>query len=188
MELVLRREIIVNKSLCRITGALIFIIMTALGAFVRIPLPFTPVPITLQTFFVLLSGLFLGSSLGASSQIGYIFLGVAGLPIFTAAGSGLLYLAGPTTGYLIGFILAAFFTGTFIKNARNSFFGAFCVICAADFILLFSGVIWLKLIFGYSFGKLLLIGMAPFIPGDLIKALAAAFIYLKLKNRIKEVF
>ena len=78
MEAILRKEILVNKTISRIIGLLTFIILTSLGAFVRLPLPFTPVPITLQTFFVLLSGAFLGSRLGISAQLGYILLGIFG--------------------------------------------------------------------------------------------------------------
>lgn len=188
MEVILRREIIVNKTAVRVIGVATFIVLTSLGAFVRIPLPFTPVPITLQTFFVLLSGALLGSRLGLSTQLGYILLGVLGLPVFTGAGSGLFYLSGPTGGYLLGFVLASFFVGRFIKYSQNSFFYTFSLLCLGDLILLCSGVIWLKVLFGYSLTKLLFMGFIPFIPGDLFKALAASFLYLKLKTRLKEVF
>jgi len=187
MQAVLTKEVVSNKAVCRVFGVIVFVLLTALGAFVRIPLPFTPVPITLQTFFVLLSGLFLGAQLGAVSQLSYIFLGVLGLPIFTGAGSGLVYLFGPTTGYLIGFVLAVFLIGKFIKYSRNNFFLTFSFLCCADFILLASGVIWLKIIFGYPLAKLLLIGFIPFVPGDLLKAFVAASLYLKLKDRLKEI-
>ncbi len=188
MEAILKKEIISNKTLCRVLGVLTFIILTAQGAFVRIPLPFTPVPITLQTFFVLLSGVLLGSHLGALSQLSYIFLGALGLPIFTGAGSGLSYLFGPTGGYLFGFVLASLWLGKFIKYSRDNLFAAFAILCIADLIILSSGIVWLKFIFGYSFTKLLLIGFIPFIPGDLLKALAATFLYLRLKSRVKEIF
>jgi biotin transport system substrate-specific component len=188
MEAVFKKEIIINKTLCRITGIAVFVILTGLGAFVRIPLPFTPVPITLQTFFVLLSGAFLGSGLGATAQASYVLLGLSGLPVFTGAGSGLLYLFGPTAGYLFGFVLASFLAGRLIKYGQNNLFLTFVIFCVADFILLSSGVIWLKFLLGYPFVKLLSIGFIPFIPGDLLKALTAAVLYLKLKSRIKEIF
>ena len=188
MEAILRRELVTNKTLCRIFGVLVFVILTALGAFVRIPLPFSPVPLTLQTFFVLLSGVCLGGPLGATSQLSYVFLGVLGLPIFANAGSGLLYLFGPTGGYLFGFVLASFLVGRFIKYNRDNFFLTLCIFCIADLILLSCGVIWLKFLFGYSLTKLLFIGFIPFIPGDLLKAWGATLLYLKLKSRLKEVF
>jgi biotin transport system substrate-specific component len=188
METILRKEIITNKILCRAFGVLIFVTFTALGAFVRIPLPFTPVPITLQTFFVLLSGLFLGAGLGAAAQLSYLFFGFIGVTLFTGAGSGLLYLSGPTGGYLFGFVLASLFIGRFVRYSRNNIFLTFAVVFIADIILLASGVIWLKAIFGYSFKKLMLIGFIPFIPGDILKAAAATLIFSKFKSRIKEVF
>jgi len=186
MEAVFKKEIITDKTLCRIIGVVTFIVLTILGAFVRIPLPFTPVPITLQTFFVLLSGAFLGSGLGASTQASYILLGLLGLPIFTGAGSGLLYFFGPTGGYLLGFILASFLVGRFIKYGQDNLFLTFVLLCLADLILLSSGVIWLKFLFGYPFRKLMFIGFIPFLPGDFLKAYIAAFLYLRLKSRIKE--
>jgi biotin transport system substrate-specific component len=187
METVLNKEIIFNRALTRFLGVLIFVIFTSLGAFVRIPLPFSPVPLTLQTFFVLLSGAFLGSGLGAVTQLSYIFLGLVGIPIFSGAGSGLLYFFGPTGGYLLGFILAALFIGRFIKYAGNNLLYTLAVFCLGDLMLLASGVIWLKVIFGYSWDKLWLIGFLPFLAGDLVKAVFASLIYLKLKSRPKEI-
>jgi len=188
MEAILRREIIIDKTMCRVIGVTVFVILTALGAFVRIPLPFSPVPITLQTFFVLLSGAFLSSRLGTLSQFSYIILGVAGLPCFAGAGSGIFYILGPTGGYLIGFILASFLLGNFIKLSKNNATSVFLSFCMADFVLLISGVLWLKVIFGYNFGRLMFIGFFPFVIGDLIKIAAATAIYLKLQSRIKEIF
>lgn len=186
-ELILKKEIIVNKTLCRFLGVCVFLILTSLGAFVRIPLPFTPVPITLQTLFVLLCGAFLGNNLGAFVQLSYIFLGVSGLNIFTGAGSGLLYLLGPTGGYLLGFILASFLIGRFIKSS-NSLFFTFGLFCLGDAVLLFCGTLWLKFLLGYNLAKALFMGFLPFIPGDLLKIAAATAIYSRLKLRLKEIF
>lgn len=188
MEAILSKEIITNRTLCRATGVAVFIILTSLGAFVRIPLPFTPVPITLQTFFVLLSGAFLGSSLGGITQLSYVFLGVFGLPIFTGAGSGLFYCLGPTGGYLAGFILAALFLGRFIKYGQNRLLFTLGIFFLADLILLACGTIWLKFLFGYPLKKLLFIGFIPFLFGDLLKAFFAACLYLKLKPRLRQIF
>jgi len=187
MEAILKKEIVVNKVAARIIGVITFVVLTSLGAFVRIPLPFTPVPITLQTFFVLLSGLFLGS-LGAISQVIYVLLGIAGFPIFSGAGSGLIYLSGPTAGYIFGFIFATLFLGRFIKLAKVNLLSIFGILCLADLIILFCGTLWLKLIFGLSFKKLLFIGLIPFLPGDLLKALVATTLYLRLRPRLKELF
>lgn len=187
-EIVLKKEIIVNKTLCRLIGVSVFVILTSLGAFVRIPLRFSPVPITLQTLFVLLSAASLGKNLGVLTQLSYIALGISGLPIFAGAGCGLLYLFGPTGGYLLGFVLASFFIGRFIKYAQDNFFYIFAILCLGDFIILSCGVVWLKIILRYPLLKLLYIGFAPFIIGDLLKAFVASVIYLKLKKRTEEIF
>jgi len=187
MEAILNREIIVSRTACRVFTAVIFIVLTALGAFVRIPLPFTPVPLTLQTFFVLLSGAFLGKKLGALTQLSYISLGVAGLPIFTSVGSGLLYLSGPTGGYLAGFVLAALFTGRCVERARGSFLATLAVFCLADLVLLACGALWLKAILGVSLKQALLLGFIPFLAGDLLKALAACVIYRRLEPRLRQI-
>jgi biotin transport system substrate-specific component len=188
MEAILRREVVASKTISRVIGIITFIILTCLGAFVRIPLPFTPVPITLQTFFVLSSGAFLGGRLGLAAQLSYVLLGISGLPIFTGGASGLFYLFGPTGGYLFGFVLASFFVGRFIKYTKNSLLQTFALLCLGDFIILASGVIWLKVILGYPLTRLMWMGFIPFLPGDLFKVGTAAVIYCKLQLRLKEIF
>jgi len=187
MEGILIKELIISKKLSRAIAVVTFIILTSLGGFVRIPLPFTPVPITLQTFFVLLGAACLGGSLGSLSQLGYLILGIFGLPIFSGAGSGLLYLCGPTGGYLFGFVLASLFVGRFIRYARGSLILTLTVLFAGNLLLLGCGVIWLSLILAQPLSKMLLIGFIPFLPGDFLKALSASVIYLRLKTRIKEI-
>jgi biotin transporter BioY len=98
----------------------LFAALTALGARVTVPLPFTPVPVTLQVLFPLLAGLLLGSKRGALSQAEYVAAGLAGLPVFAKGGSGLAYLFGPTGGYLLGFIAAAFLVGELAAKMRAS--------------------------------------------------------------------
>jgi biotin transport system substrate-specific component len=188
MDAILKKEIILNKTTCRVIGVFFFVILTALGAFIRIPLPFTPVPITLQTFFVLLGAAFMGSNLGTATQLSYIMLGVLGLPIFSGSGSGLVYLLGPTAGYLFGFILAAFLVGKFIKYSRDNLFFTWIILFSCDLILLACGVIWLRVLFKEPLSILLAIGFIPFILGDLAKALVASILYQKLKVRLKEIF
>lgn len=185
MDAILKKEVILNKVICKIIGVSVFVILTSLGAFARIPLPWTPVPLTLQTLFVLLSGAFLGAGLGSLSQMIYMVLGVAGISIFTSAGSGWLYIAGPTGGYLAGFIIASWLVGKLIRRFESSLFFIFVLFCLADFVILGSGALWLKLIFKLSFYKMMAIGFMPFIFGDLLKSLAAASIYFKCRNRIK---
>jgi biotin transport system substrate-specific component len=187
VDTILSKEILVNRTLCRMLGVLTFIVLTSLGAFVRLPLPFTPVPITLQTLFVLLSGAFLGSRLGVTAQLSYMLLGIAGIPLFTASGGGLFYLFGPTGGYLFGFVLASFLLGRLAGQSKNSFstLGLFCL---ADLVILSCGTLWLKFIFGFSIGKAFLLGFLPFVPGDMLKACFGSALYTKLRVRSQEIF
>ena len=92
-----------------------FALLIGFSAQMKIQLPFTPIPITLQTFFVILSGAYLGFSKGVFSNILYIFAGLSGLPIFAGFGSGIIHLFGPTGGYIFGFVFAAGIAG-FLKD------------------------------------------------------------------------
>lgn len=98
--------------------AALFASLTAAVSFFKIPLPFTPVPITLQTLMVLLSGAMLGSSYGALAMIIYLLLGAIGLPVFSGGSSGLGALLGPTGGYLLSYPIAAFVIGQMIKTKK----------------------------------------------------------------------
>ncbi|MCX2728035.1 biotin transporter BioY [Thermomicrobium sp. 4228-Ro] len=147
-------------------------VLTALAAHVSIPLPFTPVPITGQTFAVLLVGAALGSRRGAASMALYLAEGLAGLPVFAGGKAGLAVLLGPTGGYLIGFIAAAFVTGWLAERGwdRRPLTTALAMVLGNLVIYLF-GVSWLAVFVGIS--KAPLLGMIPFLPGDLLKILLA---------------
>ncbi len=182
MDTILKREIPVNKTISWILGASLFTLLTALGAYVRIPLPFTPVPLTLQTFFVILSALFLGRSGGLASQAAYIGLGAAGVPLFSLAGSGSPYLLGPTAGYLFGFMVAVLIITGSVKKAGDSQWRVFGIVTLADCALLLCGSVWLSIISGYSLDKALFLGAVPFVVGDILKAWVATQIFLAAKR------
>ncbi len=156
---------------------------TGLMAQVIIPLPWTPVPITAQTFAVLCSGLLLGKKYGCLSQILYIVLGVAFIPWFGGMTGGLETLLGSTGGFLIGFIIASYFIGAITEKyakARN-FTRMAVVIGIANFALIYipglAGLaLWYSLTQGASIGlvDLLMMGLVPFIAGDIVKILGAA--------------
>jgi biotin transport system substrate-specific component len=149
-------------------------LFVALLAQVKIPLPFTPVPLTGQTFAVLLVAAALGSKRSAASMSFYIALGAFGLPVFAGGASGMAYLSGATLGYLIGFVLAAFVVGLLAergleRNIRTSFI-PFLV---GTVIIYACGVSWLAFVLG-SFSKAITAGFVPFLIGDIIKLIAAA--------------
>src|SRR5450756_918649 len=139
----------VHGQLLLATG---FACLTALGALVQIPIG--PVPITLQVLFVLLSGLVLGSRLGALSQIEYLAIGFAGAPVFAGGKSGLIALLGPTGGYLIGFVVGAYLAGlvaeSIARPGRVRFFAAGLVGTAGIYLL---GMMWLATWFAVARGS-----------------------------------
>jgi len=152
--------------------------ITGIAAQVRIPLPWTPVPISAQTFAVLLSGVLLGGWYGGLSQVFYIGAGIAGVPWFSGGGSGIAYISGPTGGYIIGFILAALFIGYFIDRfvRARGFFAIFVLMFFANFVLIhLPGLLQLSVVTGVrNIYELLSMGTLPFIVGDVAKVLAAA--------------
>ena len=185
MESILNREIITSKKICRLIAVTVFITLTTLSAFVRIPLPFTPVPFTLQTFFVLLSGALLGRRLGVFAQAGYLLLGLTGFQVFTGSGSGFLYLLGPTGGYIAGFVLASFFTGSLFLEGKHSWRNTFLRFLCADFIILLSGMFWIKIVLSCTFNQAFLFGFLPFVAGDILKVMLATAVFNKIHSRIK---
>jgi biotin transport system substrate-specific component len=154
--------------------------LTAIGAWIVIPLPFTEVPVTLQVFFVLLAGALLGPLFGALSQIIYLLLGILGLPVFAGGASGIGVIAGPTGGYLIGFILAAFFIGLLIQFLGRKFYWYLLAMLLGILIIYILGVLQLACINQLSLVKAILIGAAPFIAVDIIKAVLAALLAERL--------
>ncbi len=166
------------------TGAILtFTFLTVIGAYIYIPLPFTPVPVTLQVFFVLLSGMYLGSTDGFISQTLYVILGILGLPVFAKASSGINVLFGPTGGYLIAFPLVSFIMGKFL-NPPLSKFKVLTVSLISLFIIYTLGAIGLALFFSFkkSIYSILIMGVFPFIPGDLIKIIFVIIFSLYTKR------
>ncbi len=175
-----RYELSVAKKLALAIG---FAGLTGLLAQMRIMLPWSPVPVTGQTFAVLLAGVLLGKQWGGMSLAIYAGLGAAGLPWFSSWSGGMGHLAGPTGGYIIGFILAAlflgYFTDTYIRS--RSFLSMLALMLFANFVLiyvpgLFQLGLWLRLVQGepVAFTTLLGMGAIPFIAGDITKAVMAA--------------
>lgn len=158
--------------------------VTAVGAFIIIPLP--PVPITLQTLFTALSGALLGGTLGALSQVVYVLLGIIGLPVFAGGKAGLGVLFGPTGGYLIGFIAGAYVIGKMVEFRKEKAFLwiAFSILLGFTVIYLL-GILQLSLVAKFSFIKALSVGALPFVIGDILKILVATFITLKLRDRLR---
>jgi biotin transport system substrate-specific component len=152
-----------------------FSLLVALAAQVAIPLPFTPIPLTLQTFAVLLTGALLGSRMGALTLMLYVAEGAVGMPFFSAGRGGAAYLLlTPATGYLLSYPLAAFATGWLAERGWDRrYLTAAAAMLAGSAIILLCG--WLGFLRFQSAASSFALGVAPFLPGDLVKvALAAA--------------
>ncbi len=153
-----------------------FAVLTALAAQIRFHIPGTPVPVTGQTFAVLLAGAALGSRAGAGSQLIYWLMGAAGLPVFAQAEGGWGAATGATFGYLLGFIVAAWLVGTLAERGRDrSVRSAIPAFLAGNLVIYAFGVPWLM----YSvpaigtIGAALTAGFMPFIAFDAIKIVLA---------------
>ena len=146
----------------------LFAVLTALGARVAVPLGVTPVPMTLQTLFVLLAGAVLGPVAGASSQLLYLALGVAGVPVFAMGGTGLPWIFGPTGGYLMAFPMAAALTGWIAPRGAGvpRVVLAFLAGTVAVFAL---GAAWLSAVTDLAPPALFAAAVQPFLPGAVVK-------------------
>jgi biotin transport system substrate-specific component len=153
-------------------GIALFAAFTALAARVTIPLPFTPVPITLQVMAMLLAGLVLGARGGALSQVLYLAAIAAGLPL-DAYGLGTTALLGPTAGYLVGFAAAAFVTGWLAERLSAKRAGRLVAALSGVAVVYVSGLAWLSVWAG-SLSAAWALGVIPFITVDVAKALLAA--------------
>ncbi len=148
-------------------------LLVAILAQVRIPLPFTPVPLTGQTFAVLLVGAALGARRGAASLGLYAGLGLSGLPVFAGGASGLSYALGPTGGYLLGFIAAAYVIGQLAERGLERSIRTSLLPFAVGTVIIYAlGAGWLAFYVGPQ--AAILKGVLPFLPGDLLKLALAA--------------
>ena len=152
-------------------------IAMALSAQVAVPVPFSPVPITMQTLAVLLTGALLGSRLGSLAVIAYLLEGIAGLPVYANAHAGFIHLIGPTGGYLFGFIPAAYLTGFLAeRHGRTSWWITMLIMTAGTGVIFTVGLSWLALIVPGP--GLLEIGFYPYLPGALIKIIIASLVFM----------
>ncbi|MDO4534832.1 MAG: biotin transporter BioY [Clostridium perfringens] len=148
-----------------------FAALTAIGAFIRIPLPY--VPFTLQYLFCALSAILLGRRNGMRSQLLYVIIGLIGIPVFTKGG-GPQYIFEPTFGYLIGFIIGAYIIGLVVTRFKKlNFVSVFISTTVGLMVIYFFGVIYLMLIenmylgVNMTVGQSMLVGVVPFLPGDI---------------------
>ncbi len=150
--------------------ALAGVALLSLSAQVRFPLPFTPVPVTGQTFAVLFLGASLGSRLAVGSVAGYWVVGACGMPVFNGGSGGWAIVSGPTGGYMFGFAAAAFVVGWFAERGWDRGKGILIPLLLGEALIYAFGLPWLALFVGPR--HVLQAGLFPFIPGDAVKIAA----------------
>ncbi|MEW6624138.1 MAG: biotin transporter BioY [Bacillota bacterium] len=177
-------------SVKKLTIVAMFAALTAVGAFIKIPLPYSP--ITLQVFFVVLAGVLLGPRLAGLSQLVYLLLGLVGLPIF-AEGGGPGYIFHPTFGFLLGFIPMSMFIGYAVHKDEKLAFGKILAVGIIGIVILYAiGVPYLNLIINRVIGKEVALlttfkGMLLFVPGDILKVIGVALIAPRIKAAVEEI-
>lgn len=168
-----------RSRVATITMMIGFALLTALAAQIRIPLPGTPVPITGQTFAVLLAGAALGSRAGAGSQVIYWALGAIGLPFYTNASGGWEAATGATAGYLVGFIAAAWVVGALAERGQDrNVWSAVPAFLAGNAVIYTFGVTWLLVsVEGITtMSEALTAGFTPFVVGDAVKIIVVGLL------------
>lgn len=161
----------------------LFTAIICVSAYICIPLPFTPIPVTLQTAAVMLCAVILGGKKGAAATAIYVILGAIGLPVFSGGRGGIGVLAGATGGYIWGFIIAAYLVGIMDEKKPASDFKTNLLRMAIGVIIIYiAGTVQYSLVANISFAAALLSAVVPFIFADTVKIVAAALIAAKIKR------
>ncbi|MFB6282669.1 MAG: biotin transporter BioY [Halobacteria archaeon] len=179
-------EILELEKIRMLVYSSLFASMISVGAFIVIPLP--PVPITLQTFFVALTGLMLGGYWGAVTIMVYLLVGFAGLPVFSGMTGGIAHIVGPSGGFLIGFLVGVYVIGVLrerIPPKIDTRVWSFLSVVAGFAVIYTIGAWWLMVITGLTLTQAFVTGVAVFLPGAVIKTVAAVTVAEKIKYSIK---
>ena len=175
-------ELIKQNTQTQIIKSIIIVLLgtVILTISAKIKIPFYPVPMTMQTFVVLLLGMSFGYKIGIATVTLYLLEGIVGLPVFSNSperGLGLAYFTGPTMGYLIGFLLACFFA-SFVKK-EDSYFLIFIKLTLSVSIIYIFGVLWLGMLLGWS-KPIIQLGVMPFLLAEIFKITLLTFLAKKL--------
>ncbi len=169
------QDVIVDRRARTAIGVIAFAVATVFGAQIAVPVPFTPVPITLQTLFVILAGVVLGPRAGAASMALYVGAGALGAPVFSNGGAGFAWLLGPTGGYLLSYPASAFAAG-WIAGRRGAMLRVIAGLTTGVLIQYAGGLAQLAALTGEPLGVVLAMGAIPFLFGDAVKIVTAAWI------------
>jgi len=176
-----------HRSLAKPVLACLFAALISAGAFIAVPLPFSPVPIVLQNFFIFLAALVLEPAWAVIAVIVYLALGAIGLPVFSGGSGGLARLVGPTGGYLVAYPFAALLASLISRRGSRRRWKDALALILASLLIYALGVAWLRHVLDSSWGKAALIGLLPFIPGDALKIAAAVLVGRRLADLVAEL-
>ncbi|MBO8169758.1 MAG: biotin transporter BioY [Thermoanaerobacteraceae bacterium] len=162
-----------------------FAAITAVMAQISIPIPFSPVPITMQVFAVCLAAGILGARLAATSMVVYTLLGIAGVPVFAQGKAGLPVVLGPTGGYIWGFIIAAFVMGAIVDRVKHPGYKTMLLAMMVGLVIIYTtGTIQLAKIVGLGPVEAIAAGVGWFLPLDVVKIFLAAGIGYSVRNAL----
>lgn len=164
--------------------ASLFAALIIVGGYLSVPLPFSPVPLVLADLFIILAGLALGASWGAVGIGMFLLLGFLGLPVFAGGKAGLPVLFGPTGGYLIGYLCGGALTGYFANRGEKCSGKDVVAISLGHLVILLCGTVWLATGMKMGWQKAFAVGMLPFLPGSLLKAVAEWYLIHPLRKII----
>jgi biotin transport system substrate-specific component len=151
----------------------LFTALIVIGGYLSFPMPYSPVPIVLSDFFVMLAGLSLGAAGGATSVGMFLFIGALGIPVFAGGRAGLAVFMGPTGGFLLGYLVGVFIIGFISGKGKPSFIKNLIGLVLGNMIIFGLGVPWLKLVLKVDWGKALVLGLLPYMIGNGIKIIVA---------------
>jgi biotin transport system substrate-specific component len=181
-----------TKVLLSLSLVALFAALTAAGAFISIPLPFSPVPVVLQNMFTFLSGMLLGPIMGGAATAVYLMIGALGAPVFAGAKGGFAVLLGPTGGYLLGYLLAAitagFIAGSPRREEGTNWVRIILAALAGILVIYIPGLLRLNMVMNGNWAKTLSAGFIPFIMGDLVKGAVACLITPRLRLLISDLY
>ena len=176
-----------NSRLFMMILCAIFAAVIAVATFIQIPLPFTPVPITLSLLAVYLAGGLLGPKYGTISVVVYILIGAIGLPVFSGFRGGIGHLAGPTGGYIIGYIVMALIIGLIVGSSRTPATLRIIIATVSGTIACYIfGTVWFMILMKTGLLEALSMCVFPFLLGDLVKLIAAVLLIRILRKRIPQ--
>lgn len=170
------------EAIARAARIAAFACFVGVAAQLAVPLPFTPVPVTMQTLFVVLAGVVLGARDGCYSILAYVAVGIAGAPVFAGFRGGVPALVGPTGGYIVSFPAAALVAGYLSERLGGGRLAVFLASLSGMALILAGGSTYLMLLAGLPFPRAASLGALPFLAGELVKAALAALLRTRIRR------